>query len=393
MRICYLSSTFPKSSHDSWAFFLRELAHGLASGKNEVVVITQRYRGSLPRERIENIVVERFNWISPRNFQRLADYKKVPYLRMVSYFLSAVFRTIRVIVRNKLDVIYAHWVVPSGFIALLAKKVTHRPLIVQVHGSDLRGSWAKHPVMRSLTNMTLKRIDGLVTDSKDLMQRAERMGIKINLKKVVPTGVDLKSLEHGLPVKKRKNDIPTILFAGALRRVKGLTFLLDAIPLIKKEIPAFKLIIAGDGPLRDQLENNVKTLHISEYVDFLGQIPNDQLLNVMKSSDVCILPSLSEGTPTVLFEALACKTPLIATRVGGISEVITHKDTGILIEPRNARAIADAVINLLQDNDTRQKLAEQGYSLIKSQYTIDKTASTLIEFFTMVLKQWTRAGG
>ena len=73
--------------------------------------------------------------------------------------------------------------------------------------------------------------------------------------------------------------------------------------------------------------------------------------------------------------------------MGGISEVITHKDTGILIEPRNARAIADAVINLLEDNDTRQKLAERGYRLIKRQYTIERTASTLINFFTTVLKQ------
>jgi len=375
---------------------MRELAHGLASGKNEVVVITQRYRGSLPREKMENIVVERFNWLFPSNFKRLVDFRKVPYLRMISYFLSAIFRTIRSIVKNKLDVIYAHWVVPSGFIALLAKKVTRRPLIVQVHGSDLRGipgSWAEHPLVRSLTKKTLARVDGLVTDSKDLLQRAERIGVEINQKMVAPTGVSLKSLEKALSSKKEINEIPMILFAGALRKVKGLNYLIDSIPLIKKEIPTFKLIIAGEGPLRDVLENKAMILHVSEYVDFLGQIPHDQLLNVLKSSDVFVLPSLSEGTPTVLFEALACKTPLIATHVGGIPEVITHKDTGILIEPKSARAIADAVINLLEDNDIRQKLAERGYNLIKNQYNIERIASNLQKFFATVIEQWTRTRG
>lgn len=373
---------------------MRELAHELASGKNEVFVITQRYRGSLSREKMENIVVERFNWFFPRNFQRLVDFRKIPNLRTVSYILSAIIRTIRSIVKNKLDVIYAHWVVPSGFIALFAKKVTHRPLIVHVHGSDLRGtpgSWSEHPIVRSLIKRTLARVDGLVTDSKDLLRRAERIGVKINQKLVAPTGVNLKSLEKDLTLIKGKKDIPTLLFAGALRKVKGLNYLIDAIPFIKKEISRFKLIIAGDGPIRGILENKVNILRVSKYVHFIGQIPHDQLLNVLKASDVFILPSLSEGTPTVLFEALACKTPLIATRIGGIPEIITHKDNGILIEPRNAKAIADAVIKLLKDNDTKQKLAERGYNLIKRNYTIERTSYNLIKFFKTVLEQWTQA--
>ena len=368
---------------------MRELANELATGNNEVYVITQRYRGSLHCEKIDNISIERFNWLFPKDFKRIADFQKIPYLRMVSYLLSGIFRTIRTIVREKPDIIYAHWAVPSGLIAMIAKLITNRPLIIQVHGSDVRGipgSWAEHPLLQTLIKMVLSHADGLVTVSNDLMTRVKWMGIKVQQKRVIPLGIDLKTLEETIMSIETKDNIPTILFVGALREVKGLNYLLDAVPLIKKEIPDFKIILAGDGPQRDILKKKANSQNISNIIDFCGQVPHTQVLNLMKSSDIVILPSLSEGTPTVMFEALACKTPFIATRVGGIPDVITHNLTGILIEPNNTQAIANAIINLLKDYNTQKKLAENGYNLIKNQYTMDITALNLLKLFKTVLR-------
>lgn len=388
MRIGYITSTFPKYRKDSWGVFILDLAQGLALRKNDIFVITQRYRKSRKHEKFNEITVSRFNWLFPKKFKRLADYKRIPYIRMISYVLSGVYRTIKSIRTSDVQLLHTNWAVPSGFIGLIAKKITGRPLLVYVHGSDIN-MWLKKPVIRSLVIQTLKNVDGIITVNNKLLETINKLEIKNCVKSVIPMGVDLKKFQD-LPMK-ISNQIHTILFVGALRQVKGLDFLIRSLPLIKEEIPQFKLLIAGDGPLRTNLEKKVQERGLSQYVEFLGQVSHPEAINLVRSADVVVLPSLSEGTPTVMFEALVCKTPLIASRVGGIPEILRHGETGYLIHPGNAQAIADAVVYLLKNDEIRNKIAINGYELIKNRYTTDKTVDKILAVWAAIMRRFIEA--
>lgn len=376
MKIGCISSTFPKNHKDSWGVFILDLAQSLTTNNNEVFIITQRYRNSCSHEKLGNVTVSRFPWIYPKTFKRLADYPNIPYLRMISYALSCIYCTVKLIRKYDIHVLYANWVIPSGFLGMIVKKLTNRPLLVHVHGSDIN-MWLKKPGIAPLVLKTLNMADGIITVNKELAKKINDLGVKTPIKYVIPMGVSLKKIDD--ISEERKNSVPVIVFVGALRKVKGLEFLIDSIPLIRAEIPHFKLIIAGDGPLRSQLEKTIKKDQLSQHVEFLGQISHHSALQQIKSANIVILPSLSEGTPTVMFEALAFKKPLIASRVGGIPEIITHGETGLLIDPKNASAIANAIIYLLKNKDVGDRLSEQGNKLIKEQYTTEIIAKKIMK--------------
>lgn len=383
MRIGYITSTFPKDIQDSWGIFILDLAQSLALKNHEVFVITQRYRKSYSHEKWGKIAISRFNWLSSKTFKRLADYQRIPYLRMISYVLSGLYNTIKIVRKYDIQLLIANWAVPSGFLGMIVKKITRRPLLVYVHGSDIN-MWLRKPEIRSLVIKTLNRVDGIITVNNELLEKINELGIKNCVKSVAPMGVNLKKLEK-LPLK-QKNNVPTILFAGAMRPVKGLDYLISALPLIKEEIPKFKLILAGDGPLRPKLEQRIQNEGFSQYVEFLGQVPHDQAIHLVQSSDLVVLPSLSEGTPTVMFEALACKTPLIASHVGGIPEIITHGQNGFLIPPKKPEAISNAIIYLLKNEEARERLVENGYNCIIDQHTLEKTSEKILKACANVLR-------
>jgi len=383
LRIGYITSTFPKDIGDSWGIFILDLAQSLALKNHDVFVITQRYRKSHSHEKWGNVTISRFNWLSSKIFKRLADYRRIPYLRMISYVLSGLYSTINLVRKHDIQMLIANWAVPSGFLGVIVKRITKRPLLVYVHGSDIN-MWLKKPEIRSLVIKTLNRVDGIITVNNTLLEKINELGIKNCVKAVAPMGVNIKKLEKiGL---KRKNIVPTILFVGAMRPVKGLDFLISSLHLIKEEIPEFKLILAGDGPLRPKLEKRTQNEGLSQYVEFLGQVPHDNAIQLVQTSDIVVLPSLSEGTPTVMFEALACKTPLIASHVGGIPEIITHGKNGLLIAPKSPKAISNAIIYLVKNKEAREKLAENGYKHIKDLYTLEKTAEKILKVCAAILR-------
>jgi len=204
---------------------------------------------------------------------------------------------------------------------------------------------------------------------------------------VISNGFDSKSfypIINKTNVKQKLNlplDKKVILNVASLYPVKGQRYLIEAVREIIKYRKDFLCIIVGDGPLREGLKAQIKKLGLENYVKLVGSKPHDEIPLWMNAADLFVLPSLSEGNPTVMFEALGCGKPFVGTKVDGIPEVITSEDYGLLCEPANAEDLAEKILIALEKSwgiENIRKYAEQ--------FAWENVAKEVIKMYERILR-------
>jgi glycosyltransferase involved in cell wall biosynthesis len=169
---------------------------------------------------------------------------------------------------------------------------------------------------------------------------------------------------------------PVVGNVAALVPHKGQRYLVEAAHLAVQDVPDARFIVLGEGELRDHLERQVHEHHLEKHVLLPGF--RTDVLGCMKSFDVFVMSSVTEGLGTSLLDAMACARPIVATRTGGIPEVVDDGVTGILVPPRDPRALADAIVTLLTDADLRQRLGRMGLQRVRERFTVERmVAGTL----------------
>ncbi|WP_054031626.1 glycosyltransferase family 4 protein [Desulfatitalea tepidiphila] len=201
---------------------------------------------------------------------------------------------------------------------------------------------------------------------------------KISRKKIVmiPNGIDRKLFQYNFNPKLKRDELgltrkgPIIGLGVRLTEQKGIIYLLRAMPNLIRRYAEITLLIAGDGPLRQNLLKEAKKLGISSHVLFLG--PRLDMTEILSVLDIYVLPSLWEGLPMVLLEALAVGIPVVATDVGGVSTAIKNGITGLLVPPGEPDRISAAVINLLDNDCLRNSCIQNGRQLFEQDFTAEK---------------------
>lgn len=188
-------------------------------------------------------------------------------------------------------------------------------------------------------------------------------------------------LRHSIKV---NQDEFLFLTVGRLRKQKGHTYLLDAIPEVLASFPNTVFAFAGEGHLREELESRVKELRITDSVRFLA-IRSD-IPNLLQVADGFVLSSLWEGLPVALLEAMAAGLPVVATKVEGVEDVIFDSYNGLLIPPADSGALSQAIISLLSNEELRIRLGNAGKALVKEKYTIDRMCEQYEVLFQHSLK-------
>ncbi|HMG74676.1 MAG TPA: glycosyltransferase [Pyrinomonadaceae bacterium] len=181
-------------------------------------------------------------------------------------------------------------------------------------------------------------------------------------------------------------DERVVLSVGRLSREKAHIDLLEAFTLLRETKPdiSLKLIIVGDGPERARLETVAESLGCKDRVAFAGQVSDVQPFYAM--ADVFALPSLSEGSPNVLLEAMAANVPIVATAVGGVPEMVSTNESGLLVPPNDPPSLAAALATLLTDKDLAQRLAKEAATLVDTQYTPESYVRSLVEIYSEVIE-------
>jgi glycosyltransferase involved in cell wall biosynthesis len=208
----------------------------------------------------------------------------------------------------------------------------------------------------SIPNFLFKKIhqtpDKVQAISKALAKRAEKFGAK-NVE-VIPNGVDLKEFQkRNIPKEKYR-----IVCVSHLKKVKGIEYLIGAMPKVLEKFPEAKLVLIGEGPERENLKTQISNLKIENSVEFKGALPHEKIPEELAKSEVFVLPSISEGMGIVIVEAQAVGIPVIGTNVGGIPDIIKNGENGILVEPKNPKELADAIIKIFSEPEFAQKLVK-----------------------------------
>ncbi len=225
-----------------------------------------------------------------------------------------------------------------------------------------------------------------VAVSKALGQRLHaRFKVPAPKIRVVPNGIPLQSFAGkearglrarlGLPLQR-----PLVLMVGRLVAQKGQQDLLEA----ATRIPAAHFVLVGEGPDRELLQDKTRSLGLQERVTFLGQ--RADVAELLSLCDLFVLPSLFEGLPLSILEALAAARPVVATNVGGNSEVITDGETGLLVPPADPSALARALLRLLADEDLAQRLATLGQALVGRTYSVQAMVRGVTVVFEELLR-------
>lgn len=171
-----------------------------------------------------------------------------------------------------------------------------------------------------------------------------------------------------------------LLFVGRLAAVKGLRILIEALELLRDEIPNLHLRLVGDGPDRQALEMAARPL--GEMVEFLGYRSQDEVAKILQTSDALVLPSFAEGVPVVLMEAMASERPVIATRVAGVAELVEDGVSGHLVAPGDAVGLAQAIRHLAMTSDRCRSMGASGRTKVVDEFNITQEAARLAALFT-----------
>ncbi len=244
------------------------------------------------------------------------------------------------------DVVLATWAYPDGCAAILSALSLDRPCVVKVHGSDVN-IVLKRRAARFIAAHVLPRANAVVAVSRPLAGELVRLGIPSARVHVVPNGVDTSVFYPRDRAAARRtlgvsNDARLVLFVGRLEPQKGLGELLDAFDRVRRRVPEAMLVLIGDGVSEGEARARAATFPIG-VAKALGPRPHREVATWMGACDVLALPSWAEGTPNVVLEALASGRPAVATAVGGIPDVLADPRAGIVVPPRDAETLADAL--------------------------------------------------
>jgi teichuronic acid biosynthesis glycosyltransferase TuaC len=277
------------------------------------------------------------------------------------------------------DVIHVPWLNPEGVAGCLLGQEFNIPCVVHSIGADIN-FYLRHSIGRDLVIKDLQKAAALLTNCQELKNTAIRLGLTHRNQRVVYFGVDVDVFKPTL--KLRSRTIKTIVSVANLIPRKNIGLLLNAYKQLPLEIQNdTRLVLVGDGPCRQNLEEQARNLEILSKVNFTGHVSYADLVPYYQESALFCLPSLSEGLPCVALEAMACGLPVVATKVDGVPEAVIEGATGFTVEPGNVTAFASAMqIALSRQWDP---VSIRGFVL--SKFTWEKYANNMLNIYQQII--------
>lgn len=299
------------------------------------------------------------------------------------------------VLREEADLIHTH---SFGYfqtnVGALRRRLRKQPLVITTHFHPRWSMWGgyrrkqlRNVYDRLFARLTLKSADIIICHTRNEQAMLSEYSISEDKVRIIPAGVDFKRFET-IPSPEPFRDLynisgPIVLYAGRLASNKGLTHLVEAIPRVLSEFRDASFVLIGeDEGERRGLERRVEELGIAENVLFCGHINDDGVFkSAFAACDVLVLPSEYEAFGLVLLEAMACEKPCVATRVGGVPEVVEDDGTGLLVEYGDPGALAAAITDLLGDKGRRQAMGRAGRERVKNNFTWSKVVDQLEEVY------------
>lgn len=309
-------------------------------------------------------------------------------------------KTILVAMCEKIDVFHAHMVLPTGFPVVLACRLLGKTVVVSTRGSDLN-IFAYEFLLKPFAKFTLKKADAVIALSRGLKKAALKLGVPNDKVFIIPNGVDTSFF--GIDDEKRcrselnvKIDDKVVLFVGTIesyrRRIKGLKYLLFAMKTVISRVPTAQLMVVGVPPLPDLLDV-VSKLRIAGHVSFLGVVPYTKIPHYYDACDVFVLPSLMEGLPTTVLEAMASAKPVVASDIEGCKDLIDDGVNGFLVPPGQTDVLAERIIQVITNDELAVQLGKEARRIAETRYSWESVTKKTVTVYTTVHRSASQIDG
>jgi glycosyltransferase involved in cell wall biosynthesis len=363
--ILFITNAYPDSDSSYRGIFIKKLALLLQNDGYQISVVTPKiYKGSHYFEDQNGIRVYRFPFFAQSKL--LIEYKKIPYLRMILYYLTGFFLTLYTVLKNKCDVIHVHWAIPTGLIGAWVGSLLKKPLVVTIHGSDLRMALERTGFLQKIFIYVCNQGAQLHCVSEIQKRELERLGILKNNILTIPMGIDEAFLQEGKNRKIELNKRAFIILSNRnLLPIYNVSLLIRAIPIVLREEPETKFLIAGDGAEKEVLEREVKNLNINSSVKFLGRVPHEEMPNLLSQADIYVSTSLHDGTSVSLLEAMGSGTFPVVTDIPANQEWIMNGENGFLVPIDDERYLANKIIEAIRDKRLLEEGCKRNQLLVK----------------------------
>ncbi len=346
MKIGILSYEYPPKIFGGVGVHVSELSKHLATGNKQVHVFTSHVHG-LNDQHAENLWIHRsFDCCCRSSTPPIGTYEKILTNISVAGIVKKQFSN------RGLDLLHSHGGLIQ-FAATMAKQATQLPLVMTAHSIEIN---RKKPgglailMEKNVVNM----VDRFIAVSKSLREEMKQTwDIGYDMTTVIPNGVDAKIFKQrdadDLRRKYQLENRYVVLFVGRNDPQKGVGYLVDAVRKLQRDIPEIMLVIVGQ-----------QDIYHDRHILCIPHARMHELIKLYSLSDVFVLPSIYEPFGIVLLEAMACETPCIGTRVGGIPEIINHNKTGLLVEPESSVNLSEAIARLYDDPERRYRMGIKG---------------------------------
>jgi len=351
------------------------LSRELVNSGNQVKVVCANEPDIESKQRVEGIEVERLPYMG-----------KIANTNITTGLPGALSD-------GDYDIIHTHIPTPwsadwSAFYSNSKKK----PLVVTYH-NDIIGQGLASLVARIYNsvglNYVLKTAAKIIITQPGYLQSSSHLAKYQDKIEVIPNGVDVEKFQ---PIQASDNeDKSTIFFLSVLdefHKYKGLDYLLEALKIVKNNVPDVKLIVGGKGVLLDHHQEMAASLGLKDNVEFAGFIPDEEIADYYSQASVFVLPSISslqEGFGIVALEALACQTPVVTTDIVGVAHDLKQIKGGIVIPPRDTHKLADAITQILSDAEMQKEMGQRGRKLVQEKYTWKVVASSMEKVYKEIL--------
>ncbi|MEK7516659.1 MAG: glycosyltransferase family 4 protein, partial [Patescibacteria group bacterium] len=345
--------------------FVEEVG-GRLSGRFRVVIITSRLAARLPRRERQN------------GCELIRVGLGVPWDKFLFPILAplAAWRMAPTLVHAVME---SYAGIALLFFRLIAPRT---PTILTLQSGDLDAPERQRTIPQWLWRRIHTTPHRITAISNFLAARAKRLGVPSERVRVIPNGVDLQEAES---VKRKAEVVPgRIVCVGRLSWEKGQSFLIEALPDILKERPEAHLVLVGDGAEREALKRLVAERGLRDKVRFTGTLPREEALRELSQASVAALPSLGEGLGIAAIEAQAVGVPIVASNVGGIPDMVTDEETGLLVPPRDSAALASAILRLMRQPELPARLTAAAREQLP-RFDWDKIAQNVGELYDALI--------
>ena len=363
--VLFLTNAYPDFDSSYRGIFIKKMASLLKEEGYQISVVTPKiYRGSPYFEEQDGIKVYRFPFFARDKL--LIEHKQIPYLRMVLYYLTGFFLTIYAMFKNKCNVIHVHWAIPTGLIGVWAGKLLRKPVVVTIHGSDFRMATERSSFLTKIFLYVCQRANQIMCVSEVQEKEIQKMGVRTEKILTFPMGIDQSFLEAGRKRREKLNgQSHTILSNRNLLPIYNVSLLIRAIPIILKEEPRTKFLIAGDGSEKENLESEVENLNLGHSVQFVGRVPHKEMPNLLSQADIYVSTSLHDGTSVSLLEAMGSGAFPIVTDIPANREWITTGQNGFLVPVDEEKCLADRIIDAIRNQALLEKSRMVNLSIVE----------------------------